>query len=270
MSDHSKERHFISLGAGVQSSVMLLLADRGELTPRPEGAVFADTQWEPPEVYRHLEWLESEVSIPIHRVTAGDIRANSLDGVSASGHRNKDGGGFVSLPLFTAAGGLGRRTCTNEYKIRPLEKKVRRLCGVAFGERFPVADTVVVQWLGITTDEASRMRVSRTRWQRFRYPLVDLGWHRRDCRGWFAKHYPGRRLPRSACVACPFRSNEEWREIKKDPELWRDAVEYDREIRNVSGLPHFVHVQKVPLDEVDLGLDQGDLWDNECEGMCGV
>ena len=245
------ERHFLSLGAGVQSSVMLLLADRGELLPRPEAAIFADTQWEPPEVYRHLEWLESEVSIPIHRVTAGDIRANSLQGVSATGHRNRDGGGFISLPLFTPDGGLGRRTCTNEYKLRPIEKKVRRLCGVGYRERFPVHDQLAVQWLGITTDEASRMKASRNKWQRFRYPLVDLNWRREDCRSWFAEHYRDRTLPRSACVACPFRSNEEWREIKQDPELWQEAVDYDRGIRNVSPLPNFVHAQRVPLDEVD-------------------
>ena len=101
------ERHFISLGAGVQSSVMLLLADRGELLPRPEAAIFADTQWEPPAVYEHLAWLEAEVSIPICRVTVGDIRANSLKGISASGHRNKSGVGFISLPLFTPGGGMG-------------------------------------------------------------------------------------------------------------------------------------------------------------------
>ena len=263
------KRHFLSLGAGVQSSVMLLLADRGELLPRPEAAIFADTQWEPPEVYRHLAWLEREVSIPIHRVTAGDIRANSLKGVSASGHRNKDGGGFISLPLFTPDGGLGRRTCTNEYKLRPIDKKVRRLCGVEYRERFPVKETVAIQWLGITVDEASRMRSSRNKWQRFRYPLVDLGWARGDCRAWFAKHY-ARRLPRSACVACPFRSNEEWREIRADPELWKEAVEYDRRIRNVSQVTNYVHAQRVPLDQVDLSIEQADLWGNECEGMCGV
>ena len=264
------ERHFISLGAGVQSSVMLLLADRGELLPRPEGAIFADTQWEPRKVYTHLDWLEQEVSIPVYRVTAGDIRANSLAGVSASGHRNKDGGGFISLPLFTPDGGLGRRTCTNEYKLRPIEKKVRRLCGVQYRQRFPVNETVAIQWLGITVDEASRMKASRIKWQRFRYPLIDLGWRRGKCRAWFAQHYPGRPLPRSACVACPFRSNAEWREIREDPDLWREAVEYDRSVRNVSPMPNYVHVQRVPLDEVDLSIEQGDLWDNECEGMCGV
>ncbi|ANS02942.1 hypothetical protein [uncultured Mediterranean phage uvDeep-CGR0-AD1-C123] len=43
----------ISLGAGVQSSVMALMAAHGEL-PIPECAIFADTQFEPRQVYEHL------------------------------------------------------------------------------------------------------------------------------------------------------------------------------------------------------------------------
>jgi hypothetical protein len=35
----------ISLGAGVQSSVMALMAAEGELTPMPDCAIFSDTQW---------------------------------------------------------------------------------------------------------------------------------------------------------------------------------------------------------------------------------
>ena len=111
--------HVISLGAGVQSSVMLLMAATGEL-PLPAAAIFADTQWEPRRVYGHLAWLESEVvrltdgKLPIYRVTAGDIRS----GVSAKRR-------FTPIPLFTASGGMGRRQCTRQYKIAPIKKKVR-------------------------------------------------------------------------------------------------------------------------------------------------
>ena len=35
----------ISLGAGVQSSVMALMAAKGEIGPMPDCAIFADTQW---------------------------------------------------------------------------------------------------------------------------------------------------------------------------------------------------------------------------------
>ena len=37
----------LSLGAGVQSSAMALMAAKGEITPMPDCAIFADTQAEP-------------------------------------------------------------------------------------------------------------------------------------------------------------------------------------------------------------------------------
>jgi len=39
----SEPIHIISLGAGVQSSTMSLMAAAGEITPMPTAAVFADT-----------------------------------------------------------------------------------------------------------------------------------------------------------------------------------------------------------------------------------
>jgi 3'-phosphoadenosine 5'-phosphosulfate sulfotransferase (PAPS reductase)/FAD synthetase len=51
----------LSLGAGVQSTVMALMADRGDFGAIPDVAIFADTGWEPEKVYKHLDWLESEL-----------------------------------------------------------------------------------------------------------------------------------------------------------------------------------------------------------------
>jgi hypothetical protein len=45
----------LSLGAGVQSSTMALMAEAGEFGVKPDAAIFADTGWEPPQVYEHLE-----------------------------------------------------------------------------------------------------------------------------------------------------------------------------------------------------------------------
>ena len=45
----------ISLGGGVQSSVIALMATEGLIKPMPDYAIFADTGWEPQGVYRHME-----------------------------------------------------------------------------------------------------------------------------------------------------------------------------------------------------------------------
>ena len=68
----------LSLGAGVQSSVVLMMSARGEL-PKIDHAVFADTGWEPPAVYAQLKWLTKEVDIPISVVSKGDLRKTVID-----------------------------------------------------------------------------------------------------------------------------------------------------------------------------------------------
>ena len=54
----------ISLGGGVQSSVMALMANEGAFDRIPDCAIFADTRWEPPSIYEHLTWLKDRLSFP--------------------------------------------------------------------------------------------------------------------------------------------------------------------------------------------------------------
>ena len=49
----------LSLGAGVQSTTVALMAAHGEIGPLPDCAIFADTGWEPQAVYDHFAWLMS-------------------------------------------------------------------------------------------------------------------------------------------------------------------------------------------------------------------
>jgi hypothetical protein len=129
--------------------------------------------------------------------------------------------------------------------------------------------------IGISTDEALRMKPSREAWKQHRWPLVELGMSRNDCLRWMERK--GYSLPpKSSCIGCPFHSDHEWRAIKADPEAWADAVEVDAAIRSQPGIKgqQFMHRSCVPLAEVDLSTaaDHGqiDMFNNECEGMCGV
>lgn len=67
--------HILSLGAGVRSSILALMAAAGEISPMPTVAIFADTQAEPASVYRWLDWLEKQLPFPVVRATAGNHRA---------------------------------------------------------------------------------------------------------------------------------------------------------------------------------------------------
>jgi len=260
--------NIISLGAGVQSSVMALMAAHGEIEPMPDCAIFADT-WEPAAVYTHLNWLETQLPFPVHRITNG-----SIEGDLKKMAKGKKIGGVYHPPFFAGKGMLFRN-CTNHYKIVPITNLLRKLAGVKKGK--PPKKILVNQSLGISTDEASRMKPSRHSWVNHVFPLIDKGMSRVDCLRWFGKNYGDRKLTKSACIICPYRDDKGWRDMKiNSPEEFKQAVRLDKDIRNAtpSADPVFIHRSLRPLDQVDFrnleDMGQLNMFNNECEGMCGV
>lgn len=260
----------ISLGAGVQSTTMALMAAHGEIGPMPDAAIFADTQDEPPEVYEHLRWLSSPnvLPFPVHIVTEGKLIERLLAG---------DEGARV--PFFIKDGGLKRRQCTRTFKLRPIKRKIRALLGV--GPRGYLAPGAVEQWVGISRDEAARLKPSRERYIIRRDPLIEKLMTRNDCLSWLTSHgYPT--PPKSACEYCPFQEDARHRARKlNDPAGFLRVVEIDRELRSPENIIRFhgetfVHRSRMPLEDVDFSAaiagnqSQGDLFINECEGMCGT
>src|SRR6185437_14311153 len=110
MAPSDRPLRVISLGAGVQSTVVYLLACDGQLGP-VDAAIFADTGWEPRAVYDHLGRLEDHggAAIPIHRVSGGDLRDTDSSRAFAD----------VPFYLFGRKGspGMARRQCTGKLKI---------------------------------------------------------------------------------------------------------------------------------------------------------
>lgn len=256
----------LSLGAGVQSTTMALMAARGVITPMPDCAIFADTQDEPAAVYDHLRWLMSPnvLPFPVHIVTNGKLSQRLLDGDDEA-----------RIPFHFGTGGLPNRQCTRNYKIKPIRRKVRELLG---GGSY-VAPKSVEMWIGISLDETFRIKPSNVKYIVSRWPLVESRTNRRQCLYWLeANGY--QRPPRSACVYCPYKNDREWRELRDGNQAdWNLAVEVDRRIRLPEqvtrlGGEMFAHRSKVPLSEVDLSTleDHGQLnfFNNECEGMCGI
>ena len=225
----------ISLGGGVQSSVMALMASQGGFDRVPDCAIFADTRWEPPSVYEHIDWLEGQLSFPLCVVDNGrSLREDVKALTNHSGSRS-----YVDIPVYLKGrdgegDGIGRRQCTDNYKIRPIRRKIRDLLELRRRRRVP-AGTIVELWLGISTDEAIRMKTSRDRWMTNRYPLIEAGMSRRDCLDWWEARYD-RPVERSACVACPFQSRHRWVETKRRwPELFAEAAEIDARLRDGLG-----------------------------------
>lgn len=272
----------LNLGAGVQSTTLAIMGARGEVPGGPpDVAIFADTGWEPAQVYAHLERLDQEVLAPsgitLHRVSNGNIRTDPFQPDSR----------FVTIPLYTvepcrecgASGrledgtrckrcrgtgrseGMGRRQCTNEYKLKPIKARVRALLG--YPHPTPVPKSVWAEsWIGISTDEVGRARDNDVRYSRARHPLLELGISRKDCERYLAGLGWGG-VSKSACIGCPFHGNRQWRDLRDNhPEEWADAVAYDREVRNGAKAAlakghdlrgqQYLHRSRVPLDEAPI------------------
>lgn len=279
---------FLSLGGGVQSSVMLMMAIHGELE-RPDHVLFADTGWDGERTMEHVSWCERQCKrdgIPFHRVTAGNIREDMMIARTADSGENRKAadrvgraGRYATMPLFVDTGnaveGRIRRQCTAEYKLAPLRAKQRELLGYKPHQRIPPASCEV--WIGISTDEVRRAAPSRDRWVDNVFPLIDpLKMSRSDCQAWWEAHYPHRRLGKSSCLGCPNKSNREWAALKREsPDEFAQVVEFDAAIRLATGMrgKSYLHRSLRPIDEVPLGEGQ-DTLDLEdavyCSGGCGL
>lgn len=246
------------------------MAAQGEIGPMPDCAIFADTQWEPQAVYEHLRWIMSPnvLPFPVHVVTAGNLRQAIMDRSKTAAGRVAAVPWFMRLPDGSDA--MGRRQCTKEYKLTPIRRKVREL----LGGKTPKGGCEV--WIGISTDEAMRVKPSRVGYMVNRWPLIERRLDRNDCQRWLERNGYGA-APKSSCIGCPFHNNAQWRALRDGPaHEWRDAIEVDAAIRDQPGFrgKQFMHRSMVPLADVDLSNaeDHGqlNLFNNECEGMCGV
>lgn len=271
--------HIISLGAGVQSSTMALMASKGEITPMPLAAIFADTQAEPESVYKWLDYLSPLLPFPIFRVTQGNLESH----IGEVRKSKRSGNNYLKgiIPAFTidknGRKGILGRTCTMDYKIVPLIKKTREICGWRRGDNRNLAKV----WIGISIDEAHRMKPSREIWIEHRWPLIDLRMSRSDCLKWMIKN-GFNEPPRSACVFCPFHSDDEWNRLKTlEPDGFNRAVLLEEKLQKskesvqmLDGVP-YLHSSCNPLKECDFSKrlpthQQISLFGNECEGLCGV
>lgn len=255
----SEPIHIISLGAGVQSSCMALMAAAGEITPMPSLAVFADTGDEPSEVYEWLDELTNLLPFPV-KVGQRNRLSNHLRDY-----------GQTEIPAFfkkeDGSVAIGKRQCTRNWKLREISKAKREFTGTV-GKR--IAPGFFVQWIGISLDEVSRAKDSRDSHTIHRFPLLETRMTRNDCLRWLNAR--GHKPPKSACVYCPYRGLAQWRASKaKGGEEWRLILRVSDQL---AANGEYLTADCLPIEQVDLSTEeergQLNMFNNECEGMCGV
>ena len=278
----------LSLGAGVQSTTIALMVKRGEIDPI-DAAIFADTQEESGDTYKHLEWLISETkdSFPTHVVSRGKLGDDLVSGTGAS-RRSASIPSFQSEKEGEKCSGITPRQCTMDYKVAIVEKTIRQtIVGLKPRQRFP-KDMSVVQLIGLSFDEPSRVlrvrnQFEKLSWSKCEFPIFQKQMTRSACLLWLRKYGVPHEVPRSACVFCPYKSNVEWQRLKQsDSSGWSRALEIDKALRDKSSACArdlrsvlWLHRSCVPLEQVDFRSADERVgqtiisFDTECTGMCG-
>lgn len=253
--------NIISLGAGLQSSTMLIMSDTGYFS-KVDHAIFADTGDEPEYVYEYLEYLQKIIkTIPISIVKfkkrGWPLSQHILENLKMEKY-------YISIPAF-GKNTIMKRRCTMSFKIEPVHKKARFLMK-EFG------DKKLNIWIGITIDEIQRMKPARQKYIKNIFPLIDKRFSRHTCHNFLNdRNY---KIPnRSACYLCPYHSDREWLYLKiNHPQDFKKAVQFERKfLLSKKNKKYFLHRSLKKLDTVEFKNEkQLDMFENECEGVCGV
>ena len=250
----------LSLGGGVQSTAMAIMAtSKHKMIKKPDCAIFADTGWEPESTHKTIEWLRGILDYPIH-IARAEVRLRDVVRNNGKGNSN-----FLPIPSYSEKG-MGRRQCTREYKITPIAGTVKRLCGIkgSWYERYGY----VKMYLGISTDEAARMKDSHIPWISNSWPLIELNLSRKECLKFLRDFgYIGNddtnstSITKSTCIGCPFKGNAQWLKMKHiDPENFNAAVQDERAMNKtraaVGQEPEYFHNSKTPLDTAVLNAEK--------------
>lgn len=223
-----------SCGGGIQSVAIGVMVNEGVL-PKPDFAGIADTGRECQSTWDYLDGVLNpymrEVGIEVERVGHELSRVDLYDK-----------SGLTLIPAYTSEGRLSA-FCSGEWKRDVMERWLRSK-GVK----------TVTQWLGFSWDERHRCKKPHRDWCQLEFPLVDRMITRAGCEEIIRK--AGLPLPKKTrCWMCPHMNNEEWREIKSNPEEWKKAVELEGEMNEMDprGETMFLHHSRTPLLLADLG-----------------
>lgn len=257
----------ISLGAGKQSSYMLLNALEGKFKYKPDLVVFSDTGCEPSYVYEYLDWLEDytmqKYGMPIARVSKGNLMQDVIDYLNGSKIRAS----MIPLRLENG-GGLMQRQCTLDYKIVPMRKFLQKYRKLYYDN-----DRIRL-WIGISLDEVERIKDSPVKYIEHYYPLIENKIRIDQIINWYEINSlpePGK----SACLICPFHSWDYWSMLKRfQKQDFALACDFDDKIRKYPKLKNKTYLsnQLKPLRDVDFSKHPTLFPEfiEECHGMCGL
>ena len=213
-------KHYISWGAGVNSTAIIALHILGKLEGEPE-IVLANTGGELPETYEYIETVSAILKASAWTVTILSSRTHKELYVPSAAGRDL----YDYLWHYRMIPSVKRRPCTYRYKMEPLK-------------RYAAGRAAMV---GMCADEKHRMR--STGWPPHLYPLRDYS--RADC----VELIEEAGLPqahKTGCWFCTFQRKAGWLALYDDhPDLFQRAVELESQARRWT-----FYSSGVPIDQI--------------------
>jgi hypothetical protein len=184
----------VSYGMGVDSTAMLVgLVERQR---RPELILFADLGDEKPATYAYLDIMQAYLrehhfpKITVVRYKPKRFKHEPYSTLFGNCWANR------TLPSLA----FGRKSCSNKWKIAPMDKYVKRFYEARFAEGKQV--TRAIGYDAGPKDSCRGGNITDDKRFRYWYPLRDWGWDRDRCKEEIAK--AGLPVPcKSACFFCP-------------------------------------------------------------------
>lgn len=256
----------VSYGGGVQSTALLVLAARGAIDfPIFLFANVGDDS-EHPATLRYV----AEVARPYaaaHGIELHEVQRLRRDGTPETLldrlHRSKRS---ITIPVrMPAPLGFMRRNCTQDFKVRTIEKWLK--------QHGASAECPAVTAIGISHDEAHRANSRKeSPVQQKVYPLLELRMDRNDCRTVIAA--AGLPVPpKSSCWFCPYHTNGTWQTMReREPILFEKYVAIERmlsdRLKELQGRPAYFHNRLKPLPMATTANRQGELFEDSPLEVC--
>ena len=211
----AKPVHILSMGAGVQTTALLLKYGK---TGRYDYCVFADTGEELLATYvyirKYLKPYANECGIPWVTVGVGE-------GIYDYYYKTE------GLPKKM------NRDCTRKFKIEPINRFAR---SIGCTEHNPMLEDI-----GFSLDEARRLNEAKPnkdeKYIAKAYPLIDEKITRKQCHEIITAHgWPS--PPKSGCWFCPFKTRKYFRNMAfKNPKRFARAVALEKNDRKYPKYP---------------------------------
>lgn len=288
-----------SYGGGVQSTSLLVLAAQNKIDYKTFLFCNVGDDSEHPDTIKYVH----EVAMPYakeHGIELVELQ-KTLFGEPHTLYQElmRPDSRSISIPVHMLNGGPGTRNCTATFKIKVVDKELKRRDTTGeikalrkavlkrYGVRkmdeeivnklkldlddfFKTHDPFAYVGIGISLDEFQRVKPNldpdTLYWKVNAFPLIDLRMDRQDCIN-VIKQAGIPVPPKSSCYFCPFHSTKTWQNMRNnEPELFRKTIDLERivnERRAMLGKEKVWFSSRLkPLEKVTTDLEQGSLFDN--------